>query len=86
MEKTQTKIQEIELPEAKYRLTKIHDDGTYEYKETGALHVNPIKVGGVIRVGGFSSWWQTSMIQEIEVIGKGIRVLTLNSVYLLERE
>lgn len=74
-------------PNKEYKLTKVLEDGTLQHKITGDLFNDngEIYFDERVTVGrGFSSYWSTSGVQEVEVIGKGIRFLTYNSVYLLE--
>ena len=70
-----------------YKLTKVHPDGTYEVKITGSLQHpdDTVRVDQRCTVGrGFSSYWSTSWVTEIEKIHNGIKFHTENSVYLLE--
>ena len=62
-----------------YTMTKLNEDGTYTFKTIGHL-VNEIEVGASVSIGG----WYTTPVQEIQMIGKGLLIQTLNSTYLLE--
>jgi len=81
-------MDEIRLnPDKRYKLTKLHPDGHYEVKVIGDLQHpdDTVRLNQRCVVGrGFSDYWSTSFVTQIEKIHGGIKFETENSTYLLE--